>query len=145
MIKMQNERLKRYKDKLELIQERIQDIEKWKGNKKTQELLKDRKTTLATYKAFQEIIESSMDITAMMLKDSGRTVKDDYENINKLEQQEILSKDLANSLREANGLRNRLVHDYNGLEGELAFKSIKKLIPKFKEFQKQVQSWIQKQ
>ena len=38
------------------------------------------KTKLATYKAFQEIVEACMDIVAMMCKDSKIPPQDDYTN-----------------------------------------------------------------
>lgn len=48
-------RLKRYKDKIDLIRKRNAEMEEWKGD-----FLEDEKTMLACYKAFQEIVEAQL-------------------------------------------------------------------------------------
>lgn len=59
-----------------------------------------------------------MDIIAMLCKDNGITVKDDYSNIDELERLHILDVTLLKNLRRLNGLRNALVHRYNKIEEE---------------------------
>ncbi len=141
---MEKERLRRYKDKFELIQTRKSKIESWIKGKSVEDLEKDIKSRLAAYKAFQEITEANMDICAMMLKDTGRTVKDDYENIRKLSNQKLIPKNLEGPLKEMNGLRNRLVHEYNGLETEIALKSIRILLPEIEKFKEAASKWLKK-
>jgi len=51
---MDESRIRRYRDKLNIIKRRIEQIEEWMGD-----FTKDEKTRLAVYKAFQEIVESS--------------------------------------------------------------------------------------
>lgn len=58
---MNDERAKRYRDKLNLISERIDDAKSWTGIGSA-EFISDKKTKLATYKACQELIEASMDV-----------------------------------------------------------------------------------
>jgi len=60
--------------------------------------------------------------------------KDDYSNINIIRNKKIISADLAAKLREANGLRNRNVHDYNGLDNEIAYNRLLNLLEYFQEF-----------
>ncbi|MEM0466663.1 MAG: DUF86 domain-containing protein [Candidatus Thermoplasmatota archaeon] len=103
---MDTERRDRYKDKLELIEKRLQEIEEW-TNISSQEFISDEKTKLATYKAFQELAESCMDIVAMACKDLKILPKDDYTNVEKLSQKLNINKRM---LQEINGLRNRLIH-----------------------------------
>ncbi len=62
-------RAKRYKDKINIILKRSDQAEEWLQELYSAQILEDDKTKLATYKAFQEIVEASMDIVAMMLKD----------------------------------------------------------------------------
>ena len=104
--------------------------------------MEDKKTRLATYKAFQEVVEACADICAMMLKDSKLLVNDDYTNIEKLAEKRMITRSIADSLKEANGLRNRLIHEYNGLSMSIAFESIISLIPRLREFCKGVKDWL---
>ncbi len=79
------------------------------------------------YKAFQELVEASFDITAMACKDLKIIPKDDYTNIDLLFEKKIIDSSLKNALYESNGLRNRLVHRYNQLNDAMAFDSIESL------------------
>jgi uncharacterized protein YutE (UPF0331/DUF86 family) len=132
-------RLKRYADKMELISKRITELGEWKAD-----FLEDEKTMLASYKAFQEVVEASMDIVAMMAKDSGSVPKDDYTNIETIERKNILERKICDKLREANGLRNRVVHHYNGLSAARATESVERLLPVIEEFVEAVKKWLQR-
>ena len=119
---MIRERIKRYKDKINIIVRRSGNINEWTEGYEAENFLRDEKTKLATYKAFQEIVESCMDIIAMACKDEEIVPKDDYTNIERLE---FLDENMKKALMEANGLRNRLVHRYNQTDDLIAFVSIK--------------------
>lgn len=93
-------------DKTEVITRRSSEIEEWIGPD-VQAFITDEKTKLATYKAFQEIVEASFDIVAMMLKDVKVPPKDDYTNLKLLLQKKIIDRKMAGLLAESNGLRNR--------------------------------------
>lgn len=130
------ERKVRYLDKLVHIDKRISNIESWLP------LLDEERTKLAIYKAFQEIVEALFDIISMRLVDLRIPPKDDYTNLNNLEKEGLLNKELSNILRKANGLRNRLIHGYNILSEELALESIKILLPELKKVRRHIESWI---
>lgn len=134
---MDEKRVARYLDKFGHIEERIDDIMNWIG-----EAGVDKKTRLAVYKAAQEAVEAVCDLVAMFLKDSGHPPKDDYTNIQKWG--EMMDKSLSECLKAANGLRNRLVHHYNGLDDRLALNSIMDIIPCLQEFVKVMNSWLKK-
>lgn len=53
-------------------------------------------------------------------------------------------KDLAYCLKIANGLRNRLVRHYNGLNDALAIESIKDISPYLKKFVGVIREWLKK-
>ena len=142
---MENSRIRRYLAKLELIEERLGDIEGWVKGLALKQFTEDKKTRLATYKAFQEAVEACADICAMMLKDSRLLVTDDYTNIEKLASKGIITTAIADALKEANGLRNRLIHEYNGLNTGIAFESLTSLIPKLRMFCKGVETWLNSQ
>lgn len=69
-------------------------------------------------------IEAAMDIIAMLVKDLGKKVEDDYHNIETLTDLGIIDSDLADSLKMCNGLRNWIVHRYNGVDTTLVLESI---------------------
>jgi uncharacterized protein YutE (UPF0331/DUF86 family) len=98
--RMNTSRAKRYKDKINIIIKRCGQIEEWQHEFDLPTAPENEKTKLAIYKAFQEVVEASMDVVAMMLKDSTIGPKDDYSNIDLLE----LDADMKVILAQANGL-----------------------------------------
>ncbi|MBU7011049.1 MAG: DUF86 domain-containing protein [Theionarchaea archaeon] len=137
---MDEDRLKRYWDKINLVSKRSNEIKRWTAIQ-PDDFITDEKTKLATYKAFQEIVEACMDMVAMICKDSKIPPKDDYTNIDLLGN--IISfKNMKKTLIEANGLRNRLVHRYNTTDDLLAFESIKEILPGISKFIEGVKKWI---
>ena len=140
---MEIERAKRYRDKLNLILERTADIEDWTSIE-ISDFISDKKTRLAVYKAFQELLEAALDIVAMSCRDSRIISKDDYANVEALYQKNIIDERLKNALIESNGLRNRLVHRYNTLDDRTAFESILELLPDFKYFTEVMDKWLEK-
>ncbi|RLI84195.1 MAG: DUF86 domain-containing protein [Archaeoglobales archaeon] len=134
---MDERRVARYIDKLRHMEERIGDILSWINEAEV-----DKKSRLAVYKAAQEAIEAACDVVAMFLKDNGYPPKDDYTNIQKWG--ELVDSRIAECLKIANGLRNRLVHHYNGINDRLALESIMDLIPCLEDFIKVSKSWLKK-
>ncbi len=134
---MEEIRKKRYLQKIKHAEKRISEFNAWKES-----FFFDEKTRLACYKAVQEIIECCMDLVAMLLKDEKEVPRDDYTNISVLEERGIISHDLALVLKELNGLRNRIVHEYNGLSDEIAFNSIETLLPEVEKFLRVVKEWL---
>jgi len=63
-------------------------------------------------------IQAMMDILAMLCKDYGMTVKDDYSNIEQLQKKQVFDNTIILKLKMLNGLRNSLVHRYNHIEEE---------------------------
>ncbi len=120
---MKRDRLKRYKEKINIIEERLSDIDEWVQNPE------EKVKRLACYKAFQEVIEAIFDLIAMLLKDAGKVVEDDYTNLEKIRTIKILNKGDIDILIEANGLRNRIIHRYNTTDDRIAIESIKNLLP----------------
>ena len=127
-------RRKRYSEKLELAEERLQDAEELLHE------LSDKIKKLACYKAFQELVESLFNVISMFLKDSGKEIEDDYTNLDKFAALVNLTENEIKVLKDANGLRNRLVHKYNRTDDLIAKESmefllphLQKIIEKFKE------------
>lgn len=134
---MNKDRIKRYKEKITVIETRRNNIFSWISET-------DEKSVLAVYKAFQEVVDSLTLIFAMMLKDMGEIVEDDYSNIEALERTNLLNQKQAAVMKEANGLRNRLVHEYNGLERQTARISMEEINDEMEDILTKVRSWIKK-
>ncbi len=144
--KMEEERIKRYNDKLEYFIQTLTNLEDWtkdidvKEFTQNLELLKQ----YGIYHAFQILLEIITDVIAMIVKDSNTIPKDDYSNLDILKNKNIITPSLAVKIQESNGLRNRIVHDYNGLDDNIAYKSILECIQSLKQFNEEAREWLRK-
>ncbi len=109
---------KRYLEKLEVLEKEIEFI-------KTYEI-KDEVTERAILYSLQVCIEAGMDIIAMKIKDIGLTVEDDYTNIEKLGGEGIITTGEGETLKRFNGIRNAIVHKYNGLKMDIVKEALRK-------------------
>lgn len=108
----------RYREKMDFINEKIkyfdvtpmEQLEKW-----------------GLYYAIQTSIDSLYDIIAMLVKDLGLQVKDDANNLEAIVEEREISLHLREELKAAKGMRNFLVHQYNGINEKIVMKSIPKL------------------
>ena len=98
----------------------------------------------AIYKEFQEAVEAVSDVCAMVRRGLNSSAKDDYSNIDFLVDKGILEEEMGEKLREANGLRNRLIHEYDGINDKIACYAIRELIEDLREFSLGVLKWIRK-
>ena len=99
----------------------------------------------ALFYRLQVSIDAAMYIVAMLSKDLGITVKDDYSNIDELENLNIFPGEFLNEIRRLNGLRNVLVHRYNKIEEDLIVKEKDHFVEVLKEFIKIVEKLINEQ
>lgn len=124
-------RIEQYKRKLEFIIDKITVLP---------EKLDDNKFFLdALFYRLQISIDASMDVVAMLCKDLGITVKDDYSNLDEIEKLSIFTPGLINELRKWNGLRNVLVHKYNKIEEEIVFQNKNRVVETLITFAKEVE------
>jgi uncharacterized protein YutE (UPF0331/DUF86 family) len=124
-----------------MVFKRLGQVQEWLADVSEDEFLEDDKTKLAVYKAFQEAVEASLDLVAMMCKDLGITSQDDYSNLEKLTSLSAQSREV---LIEANGLRNHLVHRYNRRDDLLAMQSMKDLEGGIVAFGEEVEGWLER-
>jgi len=138
-------RIERYIEKLEHLDKLLKKLNEWTITLEENEFLNlDLKEKFGIYHASQIITEVITDIIAMVTKDLKVKPKDDYSNIDYLEETELISKELAINLKKLNGLRNVLVHDYNGLDDRIAFKGIKEYNPFIEQFKEVIKEWLKK-
>jgi len=143
---MEEERIKRYNDKLEYLNQTIENLNDWTESIDSKEFIErlELQKQYGIYHAFQIGIEIITDLISMIVKDIKMIPKDDYSNINLIKNKKIINTDLAAKLREANGLRNRIVHDYNGLDNEIAYNRLKDLLKYFQKFKVRAKEWLKK-
>ncbi len=132
----------RYMQKLNELKDRVEFIESRIGWK--EEFLENRILRKGIYKEFQEAVEIISDIAAMLVKDFGFAVEDDYKNFEIIGNKLNFEEKIILALKKANGLRNVLVHEYNGIIDEQAYESIIELLPFLRKFENKVREWIEK-
>ena len=101
-------RKERYLEKLELFEGELEFI--------ASHDICDDVTERALLHSLQTCVEISMDIAAMLTKDAGLVVEDDYTNIEKLSREGIIGTKEEGTLKGYNGLRNSIVHRYGLLD-----------------------------
>ncbi len=79
---MDEKRKRRFYQKLETLEDRLTFIEE--NFPEIEELIVNRVLRKALYKEFQELTEALGDLSAMMTKEEGILVKDDYSNLERL-------------------------------------------------------------
>ncbi|MFZ2070952.1 MAG: DUF86 domain-containing protein [Halobacteriota archaeon] len=129
---------KRILEKVETVIERVEFIEEHLS----QQILSDRILRKALYKEFQEAVEAASDVCAMLRRGLNSSAKDDYSNIDFLVENGILELRIGEKIKEANGLRNRLIHGYDGVDDAPACYAITELIDDLKKFSVVVLEWI---
>ena len=134
---MDQERYYRYKDKILHIETRISYLMEWKNEDHNSPMAR-----LASYKAFQEVFEGLSDIMAMIVKDNKIKAKDDYSNVELCFNKSIINEHDKSILIEGIGLRNRLVHQYNGIKDDLAYEVIYRLIIDIETLLRRIKNWL---
>ena len=139
MPKLSESRKKRYLQKIHHGRNRIKLVEVWQQEKISEH---ETKSLLAIEKAAQEAIEVATDLMAMILKDSSIPPTDDYTNVARVLELGLITKEIGETMREANGLRNRLIHVYNDIDIDVLLQSIKRVLPGITEFLDVVDKWL---
>lgn len=131
---------------MEYLNQTIENLNNWTESIDSKEFIErlELQKQYGIYHAFQIGIEIITDLVSMIVKDVKLIPKDDYSNINTIKNKKIVIADLAAKLREANGLRNRIVHDYNGLDNEIAYNRLLNLLEYFQEFKVKTKEWLKK-
>ncbi len=116
---MDDERKNRYRNKINFIIEKIESIPKTNFD---DDIVKD-----ATLYKIQTAIECVTDIAAMIVRDIGKDVGDDYHNLEILKDENVMDREMCEKLKKLNGMRNIIVHRYNKIEEDLIFNYINEI------------------
>src|SRR3989344_5534752 len=85
----------------------------------------DFKTKAACERYFEKIIESIVDLAFLVIKEKKFKVpEEDKEAFDILTNEGIISKELAEKLKDAKGMRNLIAHEYGKVDDEIVFESI---------------------
>ena len=75
----------------------------------------------------QTSIDAAIDMAAMLVKDIGIDVSEDYDNIEILCRNEIFDINLADDLKKLNGMRNAIVHKYGSVDIQLVLQNLENI------------------
>lgn len=124
--------------KTEVLIDRIEFIERHLSDA----VVSDRILRKALYKEFQEAVEAVTDICALIRRMLYSSAQDDYTNLDYLVTEEIIDPETGRDMKSANGLRNRLVHEYDGVNDQIAYAALQRLMPRLRRFSEEVLVWL---
>lgn len=141
---MKPQRKARYQDKLEKFDLYFTQYTKWLESHPINALdeINDVHWVYAIIHVFQNISELCSVLSAMILKDESINPKDNYTNYKSLFNRKILSQECFSALNKINGLRNRIAHEYNGLNYEIAWEAMEEFINLFEKVRGEFQAWL---
>ena len=99
----------------------------------------------AAERLLQEAIEAALDINAHLIAELAADVPDEYyTGFLKLGALGVVSHDLSNALAPSAGLRNRLVHEYTGLDDAKVLASISVIIDLYPRYVQAIEAYLDK-
>jgi uncharacterized protein YutE (UPF0331/DUF86 family) len=75
----------------------------------------------------QTSIDAAIDMAAMLVKDIGIDVSEDYDNIEILCRNEIFDINLSDDLKKLNGMRNAIFHKYGSVDTQLVLQNLENI------------------
>ncbi|MEN9221027.1 MAG: DUF86 domain-containing protein [Thermostichus sp. BF3_bins_97] len=117
-----------------------------KGNLGLEAYLKEFEQQLITERLLHLLVEAATDINSYILVRLGEPAPGNYfESFIAMGNRGVLTPELAQKLAPATGLRNRLVHEYDGINPSLVYGSIPLALELFPLFVEQIQAFLQEQ
>lgn len=94
---------------------------------------------------FEKIIEAVVDLSFIFIKENNLNLPEDEEGVFKvLFNEEVISERLSEKLKDAKGMRNFIIHQYEKIDNEVVFDVIKEeLIKDIEEFIEQIKKFIE--
>lgn len=144
---MEDSRKERYFQKLIHFDNYYSLLNQWiiQKGQNLKEISENPQKLFSIYHGFQLIMEVIADIAAMIIKDIDQTSRDDYSNYQRLYEKQILDRAELQELNSLNGLRNRVVHDYNGIVDEIALAGIVDSLQFLLEIKGRFKIWLDQQ
>ncbi|HIJ11078.1 TPA: DUF86 domain-containing protein [Candidatus Woesearchaeota archaeon] len=127
--------------KLQEMKKYLKDLDSFITSK--DQYLADTKTRRACEKTIQLSIECVIDILAIIvLKEHIGPPTDEDSFIELVRKEGIITKELAEIVREMKGFRNIIVHKYGSLDDAKAYETIIKGRPDFETFEIQIRDYL---
>jgi uncharacterized protein YutE (UPF0331/DUF86 family) len=119
------------------IDEKIGEIEKFLEELESvlpadlQDYKNDWKLRDVCERHFEKIIEGIVDLVFLFIKENNfKTPEDDKNAFEILENEDIISLELCQKLKDAKGMRNVIAHEYGRVDDEIVFEAITEQIIK---------------
>jgi len=95
---------------------------------------------------FEKIIETVVDLSFIFIKENNLNPPEDEEGVFKvLFNEEIISERLCEKLKDAKGMRNFIIHQYEKIDDEVVFDVIKdELLSDIEDFLNQIKKFMKK-
>ncbi len=91
----------------------------------------------------QLIVEAATDINNILLKTLDKGISSDYfSSFLKLAEAGVITMDFALEIAPSTGLRNIIVHEYQRIDDELVYESIKKTLKYYLHYMKYINDYI---
>lgn len=116
--------MSRIKEKIGEIESYLSELEEFMPDN-FEEYRDDTKTKAACERYFEKITEALVDLAFLVIKERGlRMPEDDKATFDVLAEEKLISSKLAESLKNAKGMRNIISHQYGNVDDEIVFRSI---------------------
>jgi len=91
----------------------------------------DIKTKAACERYFEKIIEAVIDLSFLIVKEKNLRIPESDESVfDILVEENLISKELSEKLKDAKGMRNFIIHQYEKIDDELVFETISEQLEK---------------
>lgn len=101
---------------------------------------------LAVERLLHLIVEATVDLNAHLLVCSGYSPPESYyASFIEAGRHGILSPELAQKLAPSAGLRNRLVHDYEGINPRIVFQAMNLALEQYRQYIHEIQAYLEDQ
>ena len=137
--------MNRLKDKIKEIEEYLQELSEIIPSS-LEQYISEFKTKAACERYSEKIIEAIIDLSFLIIKKySFKIPEEDKQSFDILKEENIISNELCEKLKDAKGMRNIISHEYGKIDDEIVFDSIKdELTIDTKEFIKQIKKLLYK-
>lgn len=135
-----------------LVHKKLEEMKRYEGELEPI-LLLSLKEFLASYRDmraaerdFQLIVDSAIDINNHLLLALGLPPADkNYDSFFALVKAGVLTEKEAEKLAPSTGLRNKLVHEYDEINPEILYRSLKRFATQYKDYGRLVFAYLEKE
>ena len=109
------------------------------------EYLEDWEFQHIVERAFQQAIQSCIDIGARLIAQNNFSKADDFHGVfDVLSQEKVISGELAEKMKEMVGFRNALVHEYRQIKHEKVYRHLQESLGVFQKFAESIIKFLEK-